>query len=134
VEKSLAIDVVNGDDALRASLRALLESYGFVVSDYRTGIEFLKNCADSRSACLLLGAQRPAEGLDTVSRLRRDMRSDIPVVMITGRSSPELDRRAFAAGATVLLDMPLEGEKLIETVKSVIAANGLASLTQHSHT
>jgi two-component system CheB/CheR fusion protein len=48
------IYVVDDDEAVRDSLKLLLESYGMVVEDYRSSEEFARAYVPGRGACLIL--------------------------------------------------------------------------------
>ena len=58
------IYVVDDDEAVRDSLKLLLESHGMVVEDYRSSEEFARGYVPGRRGCLILdlhlpGGQRP---------------------------------------------------------------------------
>ena len=121
-EHTPTIFIVDDDDAVRDSLRALLESYGFEVEDFASGSEFLAHYTSGFRGCLLLDMHLPAMGgLDILTRLRNEMQSDMPVVMITGRSDKLSKERLLAAGATSHFEKPLDSDRLVATIQALTA-------------
>jgi FixJ family two-component response regulator len=116
------IFIVDDDNAVRESLRALLESYGFDVEDYRSGPAFLGRYRPDMRGCLLLDMHLPEmNGLEILTKLRTEIGSDMPVVMITGRSDKPTKARLLAAGATSHLEKPLDSDHLLATIQALTA-------------
>jgi FixJ family two-component response regulator len=110
------VDIIDDDDAVRDSTRALLESYGFKVRDHASAEHFLKE-ADIRPDCLLVDQHMPGmTGLDLLEHLRA--RGDrTPALMMTGRSDPTLEPRAARIGVK-LLHKPVPEEQLVQWIES----------------
>ncbi len=76
--------VVDDDDAVRDSLRMLLESHGLTVEAFATGAEFLKTNLSRRGGCVVLDIRLPdMSGLDLQQRLAIEG-VEMPVILITG--------------------------------------------------
>jgi len=105
------VDIIDDDDAVRDSTRALLESYGYEVRDYASAERFLEN-PESRPDCILVDQHMPGmTGLDLLEILRA--RGDkVPALMMTGRSDPALEPRAARIGVKVL-HKPVPEEQLV---------------------
>jgi FixJ family two-component response regulator len=113
--------VVDDDEAVRDSMRALLESYGIAVEDYSSAREFLPHSCDSAD-CMLLDLHMPGmDGFQLLSAIREQgcLR---PVIIITGRGDEQLSARAVQAGAYMLLNKPVDGEKLLRSIACAVAA------------
>jgi len=105
------VDIIDDDDAVRDSTRALLESYGYVVHDYSSAEDFLK-IKTARSDCLLVDQHMPGmTGLDLLEHLRAEGDST-PALMMTGRSDPTLEPRAARIGVKVL-HKPVSEDQLV---------------------
>ena len=73
------LHIVDDDQAVRESLRALLESYQFQVQDYSSGAEFVHRCSSGVKGCVILDMHLPAmDGLQILEYLRDGMRCDAP--------------------------------------------------------
>src|SRR5215213_4246230 len=98
------VHVVDDDEAVRDSLRALLESYGTAVRDYASASEFLLAIPARLEGCVLLDLHMPGmSGLELLDLLRANG-SKLPVIAVTGRSDALLKERVVRAGALTLLD------------------------------
>lgn len=111
--------VIDQDDAVRDSLKAVIESNGFRVQDFSTKEEFLLDTEPNAGNCLVLGFSRyGAEAIESLRALG-DRRPDLPIVFVVGlggTSSRASDRgRAFAQ-----LPRPIQEATLIQTIQSAI--------------
>lgn len=117
------VHVVDDDDAVRDSVRSLLESHGFAVRDYASARAFLADGGDG--GCLLLDLHMPEmSGLDLLETLRT-RRNDIPTIIMTGRSDAGLKARAQRSGAIAFLDKPVDEDELMNSISHALAPNGV---------
>jgi FixJ family two-component response regulator len=113
------IYIVDDDQAVRQSLRALLEVYGFEVQDFPSGESFLDRFEEDGKSCLVLDVHMPGlGGLDVISHLRQVARSTIPVILMTGRGDRDLCAQGIAAGATSYMEKPVDIDQLLAVVDS----------------
>jgi two-component system response regulator FixJ len=111
------VAIVDDDAAIRDSLRFLLEVIGHPVETFASAAEFLK--ADIRNiACLILDQQMPEmTGLELAERLRADD-SDIPILLITGASTPAIVARAVELGINRVLAKPRADEDMLDFINA----------------
>jgi FixJ family two-component response regulator len=108
--------VVDDDEAVRDSTRALLESYGIEVCDYASADEFLAGDEVPSQGCVLLDLHMPGmSGLELLETLQ-NQGSKLSIIAITGRGDPALKERAVRAGAVTLLDKPVADERLLDSL------------------
>ncbi len=108
--------VVDDDEAVRDSMRALLESHGMIVRDYASARAFLADADDAPVECFLLDLHMPEmSGLDLLETLRL-RHIETPVIVITGRSDVTLRERARRAGVLAFLDKPVDEDELILSI------------------
>lgn len=109
------VHVVDDDEAVRDSMRALLESYDIVVRDYASAGEFLAG-QPSSPGCVLLDLHMPGmSGMELLERLQ-DQGSKLSVIAITGRGDSTLKERTIRAGALTLLEKPVRDDQLVATL------------------
>ena len=118
---SRTVFVVDDDEAVRDSLRALLESYGFTVQDYPSVEAFLAGMPDQPRGCLLLDIHMPgASGIDLLEHLRAH-NPTLPVIAVTGRGDPLLRERVLRLGALAFLDKPINEDILAAALSRALA-------------
>jgi two-component system response regulator FixJ len=121
------IFVIDDDEAVRDSIKVLLEVHGIDVEDYESTTEFVRGYRRPRRGCVILDQHLPVlTGLDFLNS-PAGRQIGLPVILITGRGDPELERRARAAGAADFLQKPVSEHLLIATVERVIAGQGCAA-------
>ena len=115
------IYIVDDDDAVRDSLKALLESLGFGVKDFNSARDFLAERKVDTSGCLLLDLHMPVmTGMDLLEHMR-DKGPQLPTIVITGRSDAFLKERALRSGARAFIDKPVSDQALISAIDSALA-------------
>ena len=113
--------IVDDDEAVRDSIRMLLESSGFVARDFASADLFLVTDTDDMG-CLLLDLHMPGvSGLELLRLLRsRGMRR--PVIVVSGRRDTVQDAEVWAAGASALLSKPFDDQQLLDLVSQALNA------------
>ena len=110
------VAIVDDDEAVRDSLRFLLEVAGHSVAPFASAAEFL-HTRPRPFACLIVDQHMPQmTGLDLVARLR-DQREALPVLLITGSPSAAILAQAEALGVAVL-EKPAADDALLDFVSS----------------
>jgi two-component system, LuxR family, response regulator FixJ len=113
------VAIVDDDPAVRSSLQFALEIEGYEVRIFGDGAELLIDPRIARFACLIVDQNLPAlNGLELAQRLRARSLLN-PVILITSRPSETLRRRACAAGIPIV-EKPLLGNTLVDTIQSVL--------------
>jgi len=113
----LSVCVVDDDDAVRDSLCVLLDSYGMSTRSYASPALFLGE--DPYTAdCLVFDLHMPeTTGLELAETLRARSIST-PIIIITGRSDPNLASRMERAGIVAVLAKPVAEEELIASIQN----------------
>lgn len=118
-----AVLVVDDDDAVRDSLRTLLELQSFSVSTFETCHELL-NSDFSDAACLVLDIHLPGmSGFDLMEVLKRQKRS-LPTILITARYDGAIRDRASALGAVAVLEKPIDFNGLMAAIGQCLRHSG----------
>jgi RNA polymerase sigma factor (sigma-70 family) len=113
--------VVDDDQAMRNSLKWLIESVGVQVESFASADEFLANYRPGRAGCLVLDVRMPGmSGLDLQEYLV-DKNIRIPVVIITGHGDVPMAVRAMKSGAIDFIEKPFNDEVLLDAIRRAIA-------------
>lgn len=108
---SAPILLVEDDETFRTILAGYLEAKGWIVEMVSTGHEMLHLISSHNYGLILLDLGLPDE--DGLALLRKLIgRSDIPVMVITGRTSVDTRLTAFELGAADVLVKPLNFREL----------------------
>lgn len=119
--RPLSIYIVDDDEAVLHSTKALLEVKGFNVAIFPSGEEFLAHDLSKYDVCLLLDLQLPRmSGVEVLEELSRRGQS-IPTIVMTGGGDAGQKKRALDAGAITVLDKPLAASELVNTLQSTQA-------------
>lgn len=108
MSRAWTIHVVDDDGPVRDSLAFSLAVDGFAVHGYASATEFLAAAVDPAAACLICDVRMPV--LDGVTLTRR-LRADglvFPIYLITGNADAAAVGEALRAGATAVLEKPLD--------------------------
>ena len=113
--------VVDDDQAIRNSLKWLIESVGLQVETYASADEFMRSYYPGRAGCLLLDVRMPGmSGLELQEYLARND-IPIPIIIITGHGDVPMAVRAMKAGAIDFIDKPFNDELLLESIRNALA-------------
>jgi two-component system, LuxR family, response regulator FixJ len=116
---NLKVFVVDDDDAVRDSIKVLLEVHGFVVEDYESTVEFASHYRRPPRGCLILDQHLPAvTGVEFLTS-PEGRNLGIPVILITGRGDAGIEERARQAGVAEYLQKPISERVLLAAVARV---------------
>ena len=112
--------VVDDDEAMRDSLRWLIESVGLDVETYAEAQEFLDAYDGKKYACLVLDLRMPGmSGLELQEELTsRNM--TIPIIFITAHGEIKAAVRAMKGGAVDFLSKPFSDQALLDRIQQAI--------------
>lgn len=116
--------VVDDDAAVRASLKFALEVEGFQVRLYDRGSALLADANMPERGCLVVDYRMPdIDGIELIERLR-EINVTLPVVLISGRVTKQLRTVAHRLGLAAVLEKPLTGSVLIESIRAALPSIG----------
>ncbi|MEJ2693456.1 MAG: response regulator transcription factor [Candidatus Thiodiazotropha sp.] len=112
--------VVDDDQAMRNSLKWLIESVSMQVETYDSADAFIQSYYPGRSGCLLLDVRMPGmSGLELQEYLTAHQIS-IPVIIITGHADVPMAVRAMKSGAIDFIEKPFNDELLLESIRHAL--------------
>lgn len=113
--------IVDDDEAVRDSLKLLLETHGLDVRDYASCEAFVLGYHPQNRQCLVLDQHLPGmTGLELVQLLGRGGPA-LPIILVTGKGDHALKARAQAAGVLAYLDKPVNADRLLPLIYAALA-------------
>lgn len=119
--ENLRVYILDDDEAVRDSMSALLDSYGFEQTVFSSANTFLAEVSPEYAGCLLLDIRMPEmDGLEVLQHLVKDG-IKLPVIIITGHGDLPMAVKAMKAGAVDFIEKPFEEDVLVESVRRAMA-------------
>jgi FixJ family two-component response regulator len=113
------IYVIDDDDAVRDSIRLLLECEGFRVVDFVSATEFLRQSSQDWHSCILTDMHMPGiSGLELIKEIRR-RNPTIPIIAMTGRPGRAIEETVEEADGTLLVK-PFRFGELVATINKAL--------------
>jgi len=111
--------VIEDDEGVRASTRALLEASGFAVRTFASAEDLLAAGTAGEAGCFVLDHHLSGiTGIDLVETLRAQG-LQTPAIMMTSNGT-QLAVRAAKVGVTAVLRKPLAGDALAEWLDRIL--------------
>ena len=122
--KEQQVLVIEDDDNVRKFAVRVLELEGYAVVSAADGAEGLRLARTHGISLVLLDLQLPgATGWEVLEELRKEPEmANVPVLLFTAASGPEVREKAARAGVTGFLAKPLTAGDLRKSVASVIGS------------
>jgi DNA-binding response OmpR family regulator len=111
--------VVDDDPDIRGLVRELLDRRGFAVTEAKDGQEALRVFFDQRPDLVVLDVAMPGlDGWKTLERIRE--LSDVPVVMLTAKTTELEKTRGLRAGADDYVTKPFGRQELLARIEALL--------------
>jgi len=119
-ESDQVVFVVDDDDAVRGSLRMLLNSVGLKSALFPSAAAFLAEVTGRQGGCVLLDIRMPGmSGMELFEQMcAKGMRQ--PVIFITGHGDVPMAVRAIKKGAFDFLQKPFNDQDLLDRVQAAL--------------
>ncbi len=112
--------VVDDDEAMRESLRWLIESIGLAVETWPSGEAFLQAYDENRPGCVVLDVRMPGlSGLAVQERLEQKG-STLPVILLSGHGDVSVAVQGLKHGAVDFLQKPFADQALLDCIQQAI--------------
>jgi FixJ family two-component response regulator len=112
------IGVVDDDPSLRTALVRLIRSLGYRARGFATADEFIESRGLEGCSCVVTDVQMP--GMSGIDLTKLIASSRVPVIVISARSEPGLQERAFSSGAMCFLRKPIDTDALVEGLRRAL--------------
>jgi FixJ family two-component response regulator len=122
--------VVDDDEALRDSLKFLLESAGYSAETYAAAEDFLAVSRPAPGSCIVLDVRMPGmSGLELQYELAR-RGSTLPIIFLTGHGDVPMAVGAVKRGAFDFIEKPFEDDRLLRLIAEALK---LEAATRERH-
>ena len=120
MQADATIFVIDDDDAVRQSLEFLLKTAGYAVRGFESGKAFLDVLLQLKSGCIITDVRMPEiTGIDLLRKVK-EVKPDLPVIVITGHGDIALAVEAMKIGAVDFLEKPFDDDHLLSAVNSAL--------------
>ena len=117
------IVVIDDDDGVRRSLRALLETWNYAVADYASAMAYLAEAP--LGDCIIADVRMPQiSGIELQEELTK-RGSTVPVIVMTGHGDIALAVHAMKAGASDFIEKPIDDEALLTSIRNALEVGEL---------
>ena len=114
------IYVIDDDEAVRQSLEFLLKAAGIPVRGFESARAFLDVLPTVEHGCIVTDVRMPEiTGIDLLKKVKQ-VRPELPVIVITGHGDISLAVDAMKIGAVDFLEKPFDDDHLLAAVKSAL--------------
>ncbi len=125
--------VVDDKQAIRSSLRDVLEYEHYKVEEAINGLDCLVKMKESSYDIVLMDVMMPKmDGMEALERIRL-LAPDTPVIMISAHSNIEKAVKAVRKGAFDFIAKPLDLNRLLITVRNALDKSSLITETKVLH-
>jgi FixJ family two-component response regulator len=117
---SVAVAVVDSDDAVLDSVSLVLEMHGWQVRTYSTGESFLDDLDRHQPDCIVLDPHLPGLSGAELARTVSTGNRCIPIIALTARPTSQLTADTVNAGVAALLTKPVSEETLVSSIQEAL--------------
>jgi two-component system response regulator FixJ len=115
-----AVHIIDDDQALRESLAFLLQTAQLEVRSFDSAKTFLDALPDASVGCVITDIRMPdMSGIELLRRLK-ELKVDVPVIVITGHGDIALAVEAMKIGAADFFEKPFDDDLLLASVRAVL--------------
>ena len=114
------VHIIDDDSAVRDSLAFLLGSFRIPTATYAAATVFLAALTGKENGCVITDIRMPdVSGIDLLRRLK-EMKVQMPVIVITGHGDVPLAVDAMRLGAFDFLEKPFEDDTIVRAVRHAL--------------
>ncbi|MFN1582731.1 MULTISPECIES: response regulator transcription factor [Vibrio harveyi group] len=113
--------IVDDEEPVLESMAFMLESYGYEVETFSSGIDFLNEVNLSAPGCVLLDSRMPDMRGQDVHQMMNEKLSPISVIYLTGHGDIPMAVDALKDGALDFFQKPVDANALVMAVDDAMA-------------
>lgn len=117
----MRILIAEDDDLLRKSLAFYLKNQGWEVVEKNNGVEVLEALESEAFDALVTDLNMPLMGgLEIIQRIRIDLKSELPIIVLTASGIEKTELEAFQLGASEFLSKPFSPSVLKTRIEKLM--------------
>ena len=114
------IFVIDDDDLVRDSLRALLKSAGYKTETFDSAEMFLNSGNDMKEGVLVLDVQMPGMNGLELQRYLAGIGVALPIIFISAHDNARQQVKNIAGGDFVFLQKPVDANDLFDSIERAL--------------
>jgi two-component system response regulator FixJ len=122
------VHVIDDDEAVRGSLKALLELKGHPVATHASCKEFLERFSPTESLCVLADLRMPEMGALELQAMLAEKNIDVPFIVITGYGDVPSAVQAMKSGAMDFIEKPIDTVAVVAAIERATSARRAAAV------
>jgi two-component system, LuxR family, response regulator FixJ len=120
VNSATVVSVVDDDEAIRDSMKALLRSVGYRVEIFESAEQFLEGGTLSETGCLILDIRMPGmTGLE-LQRKMNTLQNQFPIIFVTAHDTTANRQLANDGGASGFFPKPVPAAQLLAAIEKAL--------------
>lgn len=120
------VHVIDDDEGVRESIAFLFRSAQLEVRVYESALAFLSQASEAPGGCIVTDVRMPeVSGIDLLRRLK-ELKSTLPVIIMTGHGDVPLAVEAMKAGAVDFIEKPFDDDVVLAAVRAALARGEVA--------
>ena len=126
--------VIDDDEAVRQSVEFLLKTVGMRVHGFESAKAFLELLPQIGTSCVVTDVRMPEmTGIELLRRVR-EVKPELPVIVITAHDEPGTAERVRALGASAFLKKPVDRDALLGALAAAITHTATPDPPSQEHT
>ncbi len=114
--------VIDDDAGVRLILQRNLQHSGFEVIATEGALHGLELVRARKPDVVVLDLMLPqVDGFEVLGDLSRDSQTDVPVIVLTALTAPEIKEQCLRAGASLVMTKPFEPRMLAFEIDRILA-------------
>lgn len=114
--QQLPLYLVDDDEAVLDSLSFMLRQFGYQLSTFVSGLDFLDKINLNQAGCVVLDSRMPAITGQALHQRLNEINSPLGVIFLTGHGDLPMAVNAFRQGACDFFQKPVSGQALASAI------------------
>lgn len=116
-QEDAKVHIVEDDEAVRDSLKLVLESVGYKVAAYESANQFIEDWNADMAGCMVLDIRMPGMNGMELQRRLNERNSILPIIFVTGHGDVPMAVEAMQQGAVDFVQKPYREQELLEKIE-----------------